>query len=94
MNEIKRLQQLAGILTEIKVNNPNHNFKLTPAGKKVYTDLSLLYDLIKEYGNDNVLDTLHESDKYQSCLLLSIFIDEALISLNDINTIDLLLVLN
>ena len=23
MNEIKRLQQLAGILTEIKVNNPN-----------------------------------------------------------------------
>ena len=44
MNEIKRLQQLAGILTEIKVNNPNRlraieredgNFNLY-IGEKIY----------------------------------------------------------
>ena len=29
MNEIQRLQQLAGIITEIKVNNPNNKFNAT-----------------------------------------------------------------
>lgn len=37
MNEIKRLQQLAGIITEIKINNPN----ITP--QKVWDLYNKLY---------------------------------------------------
>ena len=39
MNEIKRMQQLAGIITEIKVNNPNVS----------EDDIVSLYDKIDEY---------------------------------------------
>ncbi len=43
MNEIKRLQQLAGILTEIKINNPNVSEE----------DIVDLYNKIDEYIQSN-----------------------------------------
>jgi len=52
MNEIQRLQQLADILTEIKVNNPNVKFSNLRLGEK--------YDL----EGENISETGVEFDGY------------------------------
>lgn len=71
-NEIKRLQQLAGILSEIKVNNPSITFKDL---NDLYYDLepefpNPIYDIISYYGN---------MDKYREAFTVS----ELLNSLSD-----------
>lgn len=47
MNEIKRLQQLAGIITEIKVNNPNIK------DKDIISLYYLIYNKLEEISNGN-----------------------------------------
>lgn len=55
MNEIKRLQQLAGIITEIKVNNPNDNMLIMKNPKNGGDNFTYQVD---KYGNRIVGDML------------------------------------
>jgi len=56
MNEIKRLQQLAGIIAEVKINNPNELYKfqewVIPYHKKLSKGKIDYDDLRDEFGED------------------------------------------
>ena len=71
MNEIKRLQQLAGILTEIKVNKPKSlifsKYNSWIFYIKDLPSLKLIYNKLNKEGFDleNIGD-FEELDKYES----------------------------
>lgn len=92
--EIQRLQELAGInyINEIKVNNPSHNFQVTPKGIQAVNDFIQLEQLADKFEVGELLkDEGPEKLKYRVTQLLYIFSDtngEGIIKMNNINTIE------
>lgn len=88
MNEINRLQQLAGI-NEIKINNPVDVFTVTDYGRQTVNDFVTMEKLSQKFGCGELLkDSGPESELYRIPQLLYIFSDtygEGIIQMNEIN---------
>jgi len=70
-NEIERLQQLAGIITEIKVNNPTLPFilKKTPTGKgRIYDKSGKLLDRDVAIQDDRIYVVSNKYKNYEKYL--------------------------
>lgn len=79
-NEIERLQQLAGIITEIKVNNPHQKHKLNSGDEN---DIKIWIRSVRpEEYRDEILKSLRTQsmgyliDEYNGTWSLISFIDE------------------
>lgn len=91
MNEIKRMQQLAG-LNEIKINNPTDYFIVTEHGKGVLKEFILFEKLSEKFGCGELLKNEGgESELYSIPQILYIFSDtygEGIIKINEINRME------
>ena len=91
MDEIKRLQQLAGI-SEIKINNPNNSFQVTDYGRQIVEDITNIFKLAEKL---NISELLHdqgsESEIFQYAHNLQIWSDthgESMIKMSGNNTLE------
>ena len=91
MNEIKRLQRLAGI-DEIKINKPGSSFKVTPLGKKRVEEFITLLELAEIFEVKELLNDKGPENKiFRITQMLWIFSDmygESIIKMNDNNLLE------
>ena len=88
MNEVNRLQQLAGI-NEIKINNPSDIFIVTNLGRQRVEEFVTMEKLSENFGVSELLKNEGpDFEKYRIPQLLYIFSDtygEGIIQMNEIN---------
>lgn len=91
MNEIKRMQFLAG-LNEIKVNNPINVFHVTDLGREMVENFVALEKLAEKFGvNELLKDEGPEQEIFAQTQLLYIFSDtygEGIIKMKEINRLE------
>ena len=80
--------KLINLLNEIKINKPNSTFTVTDKGKESYDNMSKFWDLYYYFEMDIEIFEHESSETWLVHYNFTRYIDENIILLNEINSLD------